>query len=92
MTAGNRRYRGLLLDFGGVLTADFFASIDDHCERLGLPRARFRQLVTRDPVGRALYQRIERGEISQADFEQELAALRVEPDGVARRSPRRSGA
>jgi putative hydrolase of the HAD superfamily len=36
MTASNRRYRGLLLDFGGVITTDPFASINDHCERLGL--------------------------------------------------------
>jgi hypothetical protein len=47
-------YMGLLLDFGGVITTDFFGSIDDHCERLGLPRGRFRALVTADPAGRAL--------------------------------------
>jgi putative hydrolase of the HAD superfamily len=83
MSAPNRRYKGLLLDFGGVLTTDFFASIDDHLQRRGLPRGRFRQLVTTDPAGRALYQRIERGEISQAAFERELAALLgVDPSGL----------
>src|SRR6266516_3636077 len=83
MTSVDRQYRGLLLDFGGVLTTDCFASIDDHCERLGLPRGRFRQLITRDPAGRALYHRIEHGEISQATFEHELAALLgVAPDGL----------
>jgi putative hydrolase of the HAD superfamily len=83
MTPANRRYRGLLLDFGGMLTTDFFASIDDHCERLGSPRGRFRQLVTRDPAGRALYHWIERGEISQAAFERDLAALlEVAPEGL----------
>jgi hypothetical protein len=83
MTTPNRRYKGLLLDFGGVITTDFFASIDDHLQRLGLPRGHFRQLVTTDPAGRALYQRLERGEISQSDFESQLAALlRVEPDGL----------
>jgi putative hydrolase of the HAD superfamily len=75
MSAPRGRYKGLLLDFGGVITTDFFASIDDHLQRRGLPRGRFRQLVTTDPAGRALYHRIERGEISQAAFEHELAAL-----------------
>jgi putative hydrolase of the HAD superfamily len=83
MTTLSRRYEGLLLDFGGVITTDFFASIDDHLQRLGLPRGHFRQLVTTDPAGRALYQRLERGEISQSAFESQLAALlRVEPDGL----------
>ena len=52
MSTPNRRYKGLLLDFGGVITTDFFASIDDHCQRLGLPRGRFRQVVTTNPAGR----------------------------------------
>jgi putative hydrolase of the HAD superfamily len=75
MTTAPGHYKGLLLDFGGVLTSDFFGSIDDYCEYLGLPRGRFRAVVTADPVGRALYHRVERGEISQARFERDLAAL-----------------
>jgi hypothetical protein len=30
-------HEGLLLDFGGVVTTDFFASLGAHCERLGVP-------------------------------------------------------
>jgi putative hydrolase of the HAD superfamily len=75
MTTAPGQYKGLLLDFGGVLTSDFFASIDDYCLRLGLPRGRFRAVVTADPAGRALYHRLERGEISQSTFERDLAAL-----------------
>jgi putative hydrolase of the HAD superfamily len=83
MTTPNRLYQGLLLDFGGVITTDFFASVDDHLQRLGLPRGRFRQLVTTDPAGRALYHRIERGQVSQAAFERELAGLLgVDPSGL----------
>jgi putative hydrolase of the HAD superfamily len=83
MSTPNRRYKGLLLDFGGVITTDFFVSIDDHCQRLGLPRGRFRQVVTTDPAGRALYHRVERGEISQSAFECELAVLLgVDPNGL----------
>jgi putative hydrolase of the HAD superfamily len=83
MSTPNGRYQGLLLDFGGVITTDFFASIDDHLQRLGLPRGRFRQLVTTDSAGRALYHRLERGEVSQAAFERELAGLLgVDPGGL----------
>jgi putative hydrolase of the HAD superfamily len=83
MTVAPGYYKGFLLDFGGVLTSDFFGSIDDYCQQLGLPRGRFREVVTGDPVGRALYHRVERGEISQATFERDLAALLgVAPDGL----------
>jgi putative hydrolase of the HAD superfamily len=75
MNTQDSRYKGLLLDFGGVITTDFFDSIDDYCQRLGLPRGRFREVVTTDPTGRTLYHRLERGEISQSTFERELAAL-----------------
>jgi putative hydrolase of the HAD superfamily len=83
MTTAPGHYKGLLLDFGGVLTSDFFGSIDDYCQQLGLPRGRFRAVVTGDPAGRALYHRVERGEISQSRFERDLAALLgVAPDGL----------
>jgi putative hydrolase of the HAD superfamily len=78
-------YRGLLLDFGGVVTTDFFASLGAHCERFGLPHDRFRDLVTADPVGRKLYHQVERGELSQPEFERRIAPLLgVEPDGLVR--------
>jgi putative hydrolase of the HAD superfamily len=66
-----------------VLTTDFFAAVGAHCERLGLPRDRFREVVTTDPVGRLLYHQIERGEITQATFEDGLAErLGVERNGL----------
>jgi putative hydrolase of the HAD superfamily len=78
-----RDYQGLLLDFGGVVTTDFFASLGAHCERLGLPHDRFRDLVTTDPVGRQLYHQVERGELSQPEFERKIARLLgVEPHGL----------
>jgi putative hydrolase of the HAD superfamily len=76
-------YQGLLLDFGGVVTTDFFASLGAYCERLGLPHASFRDLVTTDPTGRELYHQVERGELSQPDFEQKIAQLLgVQPTGL----------
>jgi putative hydrolase of the HAD superfamily len=68
-------YEGLLLDFGGVVTTDFFAALGAHCERLGLPHDSFRNLVTADPKGRELYHQVERGELSQPAFEQKIAQL-----------------
>jgi putative hydrolase of the HAD superfamily len=76
-------YEGLLLDFGGVVTTDFFASLGAHCERLGLPHDSFRNLVTADPEGRALYHQVERGELSQPAFEEKIAQLLgVQPTGL----------
>ena len=76
-------YEGLLLDFGGVVTTDFFASLGAHCERLGLPHDSFRKLVTANPEGRELYHQVERGELSQPDFEQNIAQLLgVQPTGL----------
>jgi putative hydrolase of the HAD superfamily len=78
-------YEGLLLDFGGVVTTDFFASLGAHCERLGLPHDSFRNLVTADPEGRELYHQVERGVLSQPDFEQKIAQLLgVQPTGLIR--------
>jgi len=80
-----RDYRGLLLDFGGVVTTDFFASLGAHCERLGLPHDRFRDLVTANPVGRDLYHQVESGALSQSEFENKIAQLLgVEPSGLVR--------
>jgi putative hydrolase of the HAD superfamily len=78
-------HEGLLLDFGGVVTTDFFAALGAHCERLGLPHDSFRNLVTADPEGRQLYHQVERGELSQPEFEQRIAQLlRVKPTGLIR--------
>jgi putative hydrolase of the HAD superfamily len=76
-------YEGLLLDFGGVVTTDFFAALGAHCERLGLPHDSFRNLVTTHPEGRELYHQVERGQLSQPAFEQEIAQLLgVQPAGL----------
>jgi putative hydrolase of the HAD superfamily len=83
VTAAKHHYRALLVDVGGVITTDFYASIAAHCERLGLPRDAFVRLVTEDPEGCSLYHRLERGEVRQRDFEQQLALLLgVEPDSL----------
>ncbi len=85
MLSPRQGYTGLLLDVGGVLTTDFFAATGAHCERLGLPRERFVEVVTADPAGLQLLHQIERGEISQPAFERGLAGLLgVAGDGLLR--------
>jgi putative hydrolase of the HAD superfamily len=85
MPRDRRRYEGLLLDMGGVLTTGFFASISAHCRRLGPPPDRFREVVTSHQTGRRLYHQIERGEITQATFERAIAKrLGVESRGLLR--------
>jgi putative hydrolase of the HAD superfamily len=76
-------YRGLLLDVLGVLTTDIFAAVGSYCERLGLPRESFFEAIALHPYGRQLYHDVERGEVSQVDFEQGIASvLGVESKGL----------
>lgn len=64
----------LILDFGGVLTTDLWESIRDFTRHCGLPADAILDLIGTDPDTRALYVGLERGEVSQPDFEQHLAA------------------
>jgi putative hydrolase of the HAD superfamily len=74
---------GLLIDWGGVLTTNLFASFHAHCLRAEIdPQAllgRFRE----DPEARELLIALEKGEIDEAVFEQRFAALLgVAPEGL----------
>ena len=76
MTAGApRRYDGLLIDAGGVLTTDIFTAFDAHCERIGLEGFSFRELYFGSPEAQALLHRLEIGEIDADAAEPELARL-----------------
>lgn len=78
-------YHGLLVDFGGVLTTNFFAPFEAFCERHGLSPTTIRELMTNDPDGRELWQQVERGQITQSAFQTRLAAmLGVRSDGLVR--------
>jgi epoxide hydrolase-like predicted phosphatase len=74
--------RGLLVDFGGVLTTSVFASFSEFCAQAGLEpetvAGRFRE-----PEGRRLLEALETGRLSEAQFEPEFGALLgVDPDGL----------
>ncbi len=67
--------RGLLLDWGGVLTSDVFAGFKSFCEDEGIDPLRVRELFAADPAGRQALVELETGVISEPQFELKLAAL-----------------
>ncbi len=77
--------RGLLVDYGGVLTRSVFASFDAYCARAGLPAGRIVQLLRTDPAARDLLTGLENGTLPLPEFERGLAGLLgVAPDGLVR--------
>jgi putative hydrolase of the HAD superfamily len=67
--------RGLLVDFGGVLTTDVFTSFREFCQAEGLLPDTVRDRFMKDPLARELLADLETGRISDADFEQRFAAV-----------------
>jgi putative hydrolase of the HAD superfamily len=78
--------RGLLVDFGGVLTTDVFASFAAFCADAGLdPDDLARRFREDTPVHDALIG-LEEGTLAPEDFERRVAEeLGVEPDGLIER-------
>ena len=54
---------GLIVDYGGVLTTDVFASFRAFCEAEGLPDDTVRDRFRSDPEARALLEELETGEL-----------------------------
>src|SRR5919199_4527293 len=67
--------RGLIVDYGGVLTTDVFASFRAFCEAEGLEPETVRDRFRSDPEARGLLGRLETGELTEAEFEPRFAAL-----------------
>ncbi len=66
--------RGLLVDFGGVLTTNVFASFRRFCEREGLDPERVKQLFREDPEALGELRRLERGEVPEDEFSRGFGA------------------
>lgn len=64
----------LILDFGGVMTTDLWESVRACARRDGLPANHLLDLLHHDAQIHRLYIGMERGEVSQADFEVALAS------------------
>jgi putative hydrolase of the HAD superfamily len=67
--------RGLIVDYGGVLTTDVFASFRAFCEAEGLEPEAVRERFRSDPEARALLAQLETGSLAVAEFEPRFAAL-----------------
>jgi putative hydrolase of the HAD superfamily len=66
--------RGLLVDFGGVLTTDVFASFREFCEAEGLLPDTVRDRFMKDPMARELLSDLETGHVTEEEFESKFAA------------------
>ena len=67
--------KGLLVDFGGVLTTNVFDSFKEFCRREGLAEDAFVTLFRSNPDARVELRRVETGEIEEAEFSRRLAGL-----------------
>jgi putative hydrolase of the HAD superfamily len=77
---------GLIVDYGGVLTSDVFASFRAFCEAEGIAADTVRDRFRTDPEARELLARLETGELAVADFETRFGALLgVAPEGLIAR-------
>jgi putative hydrolase of the HAD superfamily len=74
-TAETRPHRGLLVDFGGVLTTDVFASFAAFCADEGLLPDTVRDRFMRDPLARELLGDLETGRLSEEEFEPRFGAV-----------------
>jgi putative hydrolase of the HAD superfamily len=68
------RREGLLVDYGGVLTTDMFASFHAFCALEGLDPETIGQRFSEDPSCRRLLIALETGSLEEAEFERGFAA------------------
>ena len=67
--------RGLLVDWGGVLTTDVFTSFQQFCRNEGLDQTLVRDTFRSDPEGRRTLFALETGELTEPEFEEKFARL-----------------
>jgi epoxide hydrolase-like predicted phosphatase len=81
-----RDFQGLLVDFGGVLTTNIWTSFDLFCESEGLERGTVLKLFQADGEALALLRSLERGAVTDEEFEQDFGRLLgVDPPGLVER-------
>jgi putative hydrolase of the HAD superfamily len=74
---------GLLIDWGGVLTTNLFASFHAYCLAAKIDPKTLLGRFRTDPAARELLVALETGELEEGAFEHRFAALlKVEPDGL----------
>ncbi|HEY5143018.1 MAG TPA: HAD family phosphatase [Solirubrobacteraceae bacterium] len=73
--------RGLLIDWGGVLTTDIFVSFQHFCRNEGLDELTVRDLFRNDAEARHTLFALETGELTEPEFEERFARiLTLRPD------------
>ena len=76
MSAGSDgSLRGLLVDFGGVLTSNVFDSFRDFCVREGLDPDALKKLFKEDRSAREQIRALERGDLSEEEFAERFGPL-----------------
>jgi putative hydrolase of the HAD superfamily len=75
--------KGLLIDWGGVLTSNLFMSFHAYCVSMDIDPAELGTRFSGDPEFRELLIALEKGTMGEVDFELRFAELLgVEPDGL----------
>jgi putative hydrolase of the HAD superfamily len=75
--------RGLLIDWGGVLTTNLWVSFNDYCVRSEIDPQAMVKSFRENPEGRELLIALEKGTLDEVAFEQSFAViLGVEPEGL----------
>ncbi|HEV3377398.1 MAG TPA: HAD family phosphatase [Thermoleophilaceae bacterium] len=67
--------KGLLVDYGGVLTTNVFDSFRDFCEAEGLDRDAIRRVFREDPRAIPLVRKLETGALSEDEFGERFGVL-----------------
>ena len=73
--APNGRYRGLLVDYGGVLTTNLFESFQAFCEQAGIEPTAVRRVFRQNREARDLLIGLETGRIPEEEFEPRVAGI-----------------
>jgi putative hydrolase of the HAD superfamily len=78
--------KGLLIDFGGVLTTNVFDSFKAFCRAEGLPEDSVKKMFRERGEGLSLLRQLEKGELTAAEFSEKFAPLLgVAPDNLVER-------
>jgi putative hydrolase of the HAD superfamily len=67
--------KGLLVDYGGVLTTNVFDSFRDFCVAEGIDPDSIKRLLREDPRARELVRSLETGALSEEDFGERFGEL-----------------
>jgi putative hydrolase of the HAD superfamily len=67
--------KGLLVDFGGVLTTNVFDSFREFCEREGLDPDHVRRLFREDPAALGELRKLEKGDLTEEEFAESFGPI-----------------